>query len=254
MIDAALLFLEWVEAHPDDVSPPDKLRLNPEDVERFRQAAPDWSVLRKQVRELFTRLDSDHPNVTLDAWGLAVMLGTTHHYAQGAAQSLAKANVLTEDEWHFRLHPAEAERLERAAEVMPPAQLTSTPPDFSALTPDPRYADLLTNRWQEAEAMFAAGAWRFTVIALGSLLEGALLARFNRDQLPAPKYLDAMIKEAQQRGWLKHSRVQVSHALKEFRNYVHLDRELKEAEAIDEGTCIIAWPIIRAAIDDLVRS
>ncbi len=102
--------------------------------------------------------------------------------------------------------------------------------------------------------MFAAGAWRFTVIALGSLLEGALLARYQRDGIKIPGTLNDMIKGAQQHGWFQPARIWGSHVVREYRNYIHPEREFQEPETIDEGTCNIVWSIIRSAINDLVKS
>lgn len=57
------------------------------------------------------------------------------------------------------------------------------PPDFELLTAgDQGLAEILTRRWEEAQRCVEAGAHLSAVIMIGSVLEGALLARVFADR------------------------------------------------------------------------
>lgn len=154
--------------------------------------------------------------------------------------------------------------------VMVPA--AGPTPDFTHLTSDQPLAFILAGRWREAELAFSARAYLATVVMLGSLMEGLLLAVVN--QYPreanlarsAPKHketgkainfgewsLSTLIEVAFENRWIQSDAKRFSHSLREFRNLVHPWLHRSTEEVPDEDTAVICWQVVKATLNDLAR-
>ncbi|BBN97134.1 hypothetical protein GCM10008960_41890 [Deinococcus sedimenti] len=156
----------------------------------------------------------------------------------------------------------------------PVAALRDLPaPAFHALTRNPQLADLLEDRWNEAELLARTPAHRMALIAYGAVLEGALLAAVQDDprvaniQVATPKERDSgkpkpfhdwtltdLIQVAEQAGWLHRARGKLGHVVRDFRNYVHPREELRQQTSIDLGVVHVSREGVWFCVDDLVRA
>lgn len=147
-------------------------------------------------------------------------------------------------------------------------------PDLSALTSlVPELERVMQARWLEAQMCQHAKAYLASVILMGSILEGLLLARISRSPMEANKSsaspkdrnsskvlafhdwsLNDLIDVAVERGWLKSDRGRFSHALRQSRNVVHPYQEAISNAAFDENTCKVCWQVLNASVDDLLDS
>lgn len=147
------------------------------------------------------------------------------------------------------------------------------PPDVTKLTTAlPTLKSSIDRRWREAQKCVHVECFTSAVIMMGSILEGLLLARANLSpqiayQSPkAPKdkagkvpaiqdwSLNSLIDVAVEIGWIKSDRGKFSHALRESRNVVHPWVEVTTHANFDEATCKTSWEVLKASVDDLLRS
>jgi hypothetical protein len=172
------------------------------------------------------------------------------------------------------------QRIGAASELVhvDPALLPSSDPspiltvDLGRFTNDPLLRELLQDRWHQAGRCLEAGAYLASVVMLGGLLEGVLLAvamdrleRVHRAS-SAPKNratgkplrfddwrLVDLINVAHECGWIEYDVKQFSHSLREYRNVVHPHRQLSLRARPDRDTCQICWRVVTAALNDLAR-
>jgi AbiTii len=140
-------------------------------------------------------------------------------------------------------------------------------PDFPSLVSDADLAKILSNRWNEANLAFEAGAYLATIILLGSILEGVLLDKVeqnpalantsskspkdkkSRKPLPFVEWnLVSLINVADDRNWLKKGSKDFSHVVREYRNFVHPNKERKEGINFDEPICKVIWEVVAVAL------
>jgi len=142
-------------------------------------------------------------------------------------------------------------------------------PDFGRIVTDGALADILKFRWEEAQRCVTGGAHLAAVVMMGSVLEGALLHKVERDPATAgranssPKDrtgktkpigdwgLSSLIDVAHEVGWLQGDVKRFSHALRDYRNVVHPYLQRQSGDCPDADTCSICWQVVRAAIADL---
>jgi hypothetical protein len=144
-------------------------------------------------------------------------------------------------------------------------------PDFTTLVSDPELANILRLRWEEANQSFQAGAYLSTIIMLGSILEGVLLAKVEQNPTEARGATNAprdrrgnlrsfdtwrlvdLITVAHECGWLGSEVRDFSNALRNYRNLVHPNEQRSQNSSLDVGTCRVSWEVVRAALDDLSK-
>jgi hypothetical protein len=146
------------------------------------------------------------------------------------------------------------------------------PPDFLNLELEPGLAEILADRWNEAQRCLNGGAYLAATIIMGSMLEGMLLAvlqKFPKEANtcktapPDPrtgkvKYfaewaLSDMINVAHEAGWLDLDVKKFSHSLREFRNLIHPYQQMIVKSFPDKDTCEISWLVVQAASNDLAK-
>ena len=164
----------------------------------------------------------------------------------------------------------------RAQKTLPltPSTIDSTP-NFSSLTSDNEFKIILTERWVESQECVAGELHVAAIIMMGSLLEGVLYAKIKSDlasakqSSSAPKDSRGKVKKLSQ--WTLREMIDVAHEcqwihkdgmdfvgslhiLRDYRNIVHPRKHLESGIVPDVDTCAMAWPVVRAAINDLIRS
>ncbi|MBX7554383.1 hypothetical protein K1Y78_42210 [Streptomyces sp. tea 10] len=139
-----------------------------------------------------------------------------------------------------------------------PVELKAT---MSDIITEPRMAALLQRRLDEARTCFANGAHVAAIIMLGSLLEGVLLAVIQeRDATllgrggPRNARLQDLIDTCHTARWIDADTKDFSHALRDYRNFVHPHREFREAYTPDRDTLNVSWYVVNGALNDLAAS
>jgi hypothetical protein len=164
-------------------------------------------------------------------------------------------------------------RAEPAREEASEADLLQTVFDqasFSKLPLEDALAKALVERMEEAQRCIAAKSYLAAVILSGSVLEGMCLGFGSRYPEKAnrgyatqykkepPAFHDWKLKE-----WIEVlSRLDAlspnvskfGHALRDFRNYVHPAEQLAHRFNPDAHTARIAFHVVLAAVDDLLRA
>ncbi len=145
------------------------------------------------------------------------------------------------------------------------------PPDFIKLKLDKGLGEVLSARWDEANKCVNAGTYTMATVAMGSLLEGMLLAVAQQNPALANRAkaaptdptgkvkqfwdwsLSEMINVAHEVGWVDLDVKRFSHSLREFRNIIHPYQQWVERVWPDEDTCRISWLVVQAASNDLAK-
>jgi hypothetical protein len=143
------------------------------------------------------------------------------------------------------------------------AATVDTPPDFSKLIPDTAMQNILNKRWTECVACIAYGAPLAATVMIGGLLEGLLLARINRETNKASIFTAAAAPKNNQnqtlplKEWTLQNYIDVAHELKwitvaakdvgvvlrDYRNYIHPQKELSHGIALTTPDAQILWEI-----------
>ena len=145
-------------------------------------------------------------------------------------------------------------------------------PDVSKLTSTlPNLKEVIERRWKEAQKCQYTQCYTSAVIMMGSILEALILSRallspeVTYQGSKAPKKngkspaiqdwnLNQLVDVAVEVGWLKTDRGKFSHALRESRNVVHPWVEVTTRANFDEATCKTSWEVLKASVDDLIKS
>jgi hypothetical protein len=136
---------------------------------------------------------------------------------------------------------------------------------------DPLVDNVLKQRLHEIRKCLKAGAPLAVIFLCGSTLEGILLGiatawamDFNRSSI-SPKDKTGKVKQFQE--WTLNDFINVardlglvgedvkkfSHALRDFRNYIHPYQQMSAGFDPDEHTAKICWQVLQAAIMQLSR-
>ncbi|MCW7985381.1 hypothetical protein XF35_08620 [Streptomyces platensis subsp. clarensis] len=139
-----------------------------------------------------------------------------------------------------------------------PIELRATMADIIR---EPRIAALLQRRLDEARTCYANGAHVAAIIMLGSLLEGVLLAVIEErrasllgNRSPNRIGLKELIDICHRARWIDVDVERFSQSLREYRNFVHPRRELREAHTPDRDTLTVSWYVVNGALNDLAAS
>lgn len=146
------------------------------------------------------------------------------------------------------------------------------PPDFFSLKVESRLGGILSDRWSEVQRCIDGEAYLAATILMGSLLEGILLSvlcRYPQEanlSTVAPKNsrmgqvlkfhewtLAQMIDVAHDLEWIDLDVMKFSHALRDFRNFIHPHEQMLQGACPDKDTSTISWYVVQAAITDLTR-
>jgi hypothetical protein len=155
----------------------------------------------------------------------------------------------------------------------PPAVATSDEaPSFSSLVPDPAMQGVLERRWGECVGCLSAEAPLAATVMMGGLLEGLLLAKVNSfgDKKPvfaaksAPQdrsgktlplsmwTLKNYIDVAHELGWISRTARDVGQVLRDYRNYVHPQKELSHGIALSMQDARLWWEVSKTIARELL--
>ena len=142
-------------------------------------------------------------------------------------------------------------------------------PNVSRLPVDSAVSEIIRDRLEEVQKCLSVGAHLAVIFLCGSILEGVLLGvamdnpeRFNRSK-SSPKdqsgtvtklrnwNLWQLINVACDIGLLKMDSSKFSHILRDFRNYIHPNQQLKEDFHPDSHTSDMCFRALLLALADL---
>ncbi len=153
------------------------------------------------------------------------------------------------------------------------ATTTDAPPDFSKLISDGAMQSILQRRWAECVTCISHGAPLSATVMIGGLLEGLLLARVNRENNKAPIFTSAVApkdrngKTLPLKEWTLQDYIAVAHELKwitvaardvgvvlrDYRNYIHPQKELSHGILLTTPDAVIFWEIGKSITRQLLR-
>lgn len=162
----------------------------------------------------------------------------------------------------------------RSSGVLVAPSVEPTKPNFGALIADPKMLAILDRRWTETLACQRVGADLAATVMLGGLLEALFLARINRltnlapvfTALAAPKdkagkprplkewglkdYLDV----AKELGWIRQSAKDVGQVMRDYRNYIHPEKELSHGITIAAEDTAMFVGVFRSIAEQIIKS
>lgn len=169
--------------------------------------------------------------------------------------------------WLNRIRRQARSRLHDKVPRVPGRKLVYPAPNFASLVADAELAKVLGQRWMEANLSFEAGAYLATVILLGTILEGVLLSKVEQNPAQANKAsscpkdkksgqplpfeywkLQNLIEVAHECGWLKKQYKDFSHVVRDYRNFVHPNKERQEGVTFDANICKVVFEVVSAAL------
>lgn len=150
---------------------------------------------------------------------------------------------------------------------------TETPPLFSALVPNPAMQAILQRRWSECSKCIAAGAPLAAIVMMGGLLEALLLARVHKEPnralvfkaVSAPRdrlgktlqlqewTLRHYIDVGHELGWISTSAKDIGEVVRDYRNYIHPQKELSHGVVLRDGDAELFWEIAKSISRQLLK-
>jgi hypothetical protein len=148
-------------------------------------------------------------------------------------------------------------------------------PDFTPLAGNEEMRTILTRRWDECCRCVNADAHLAAIVMMGGLLEALFIARANKmpvktpliSATSAPKdkttgktvnyqewMLDTYIKVGRELNWITHSAKNVADVLKEYRNYVHPEKERRHGVTLELNDSDMFWQVTKALVRQLLMS
>ena len=133
--------------------------------------------------------------------------------------------------------------------------------------------DILERRWIEIEKCLSADASLSATVMMGGILEGLLMAKVNtfantnklfkcnsipsysntQKKMPLNKWtLKTYIEVAYEMGWIGEVAKKVGVVLRDYRNYIHPQKELTHGIHISSKDARIFWSITSALANELL--
>jgi len=152
------------------------------------------------------------------------------------------------------------------------ANTPDTPPEFTPLISDPKMQAILAQRWRECVICVSSGAPLAATVMMGGILEGLLLAKINQLSNQAPVFTAASAprdkagKTLLLKDWTLKNYIDVAHELKwittaakdigevmrDYRNYIHPQKELSHGITLVEGDAQMLWEIAKSMIRQIL--
>ncbi len=154
------------------------------------------------------------------------------------------------------------------ANPAPPPESDDASPSFGVI-PDAPMRQVLIRRWQECVRCLSADAPLAATVMMGGLLESLFLARVNREPnkqavftaRAAPRdaktgqpaslrdwTLNHYIDVAHEIGWITHAGRDVGQILRDYRNYIHPQKELSHQIALSASDARMLWVVAKALV------
>lgn len=167
--------------------------------------------------------------------------------------------------------------LRSAALINPaPSEFThDVPPDFSPLASDPLMRDILVRRWDECQRCLRADAHLAATVMMGGLLEALFIARANQLNDKGPLFrakgtpidnktkkplplsdwtLRPYIDVGQELGWISRAGKDVAAVLRDYRNYVHPEKERSHGVTLNPHDSNMFWQLTKILAHQLLES
>jgi hypothetical protein len=145
-------------------------------------------------------------------------------------------------------------------------------PDFARIAADTTINQLLINRWNECNKCVYIHANLASIVMIGGLLEAIFLTKINNTQDKSKIFrsskdpidkkgktltlkewsLQNYIEVAYDIGWIGFSIKDISHLLRDYRNYIHPYKELSNVILINDREIQFIWDISRRIIQELI--
>jgi hypothetical protein len=163
----------------------------------------------------------------------------------------------------------------RGAVLVPPTAARSgdAPPDFVPLASDPTMQAILLRRWDECRRCLDAGAPLAATVMMGGLLEALFVARANKlsdksrlfKSHAAP--IDAKTKKpldlrqwtlapyidvGHDLKWISRSAKDVAAILRDYRNYVHPEKERSHGVTLTPDDALMFWEVTKTLSRELL--
>jgi len=156
-----------------------------------------------------------------------------------------------------------------------PPRSSDVAPDFSALASDAQMRAILTRRWDECTRCIDGQAFLAATVMMGGLLEALLVARANRltdkSGLFAAKsapvdsrtkkplelrawMLGSYIDVAHDVGWLTKSAKDVAVVLRDYRNYIHPEKERAHGITLGASDARMFWELVKLLARQVLAS
>lgn len=153
--------------------------------------------------------------------------------------------------------------------------ITASSPDFSPLAGDLEMRDILGRRWHECQKCISGGAHLAATVMMGGLLEALFVARANKmtdknplfrakstpidgktkKPLPLPDWtLRPYIDVGHELGWITRSGKDVATVLRDYRNYIHPEKERAHAVSLSSADSDMFWQLTQALTQQLLNS
>jgi hypothetical protein len=149
---------------------------------------------------------------------------------------------------------------------------TDTPPNFGRLVSDSKMQSILQRRWKECVLCVHTDAPMAATVMMGGLLEGLLLARVNKETDKAPIFtassaprdksgnpqplknwmLNDLIAVAHELGWISQSAKDVGAVLRDYRNYIHPQKELSHGIVLTLSDASVLWEVAKSISKQLL--
>lgn len=235
---------------------------NTEHRDFFRSTALSWfhtrrsAVARDMGAEVVEQIDVPYRTI-LDAADRYSSKNTYIHAAKLAKQTLieARSRALT------------------PAPIATAVRTTDSAPDFAPLVSDPIMQSILERRWDECKRCIDAGAPLAATVMMGGLLEAFLVARANKlsDKSKLFKAAATPIdpktkKPLDLRQWMLGHYIDVGHELKwisdsakhvavilrDYRNYIHPEKERSHGIALSPDDALMFWEVTKTLSRELL--
>jgi hypothetical protein len=149
------------------------------------------------------------------------------------------------------------------------------PPAFATLILDSRMQEILLRRWTECIACVQTEAPLAATVMMGGLLEALLLARVNRESdkskvfkaagapkdkksgkaLPLSEWtLQHYISVAHELTWISRSAMDVSRVLRDYRNYIHPQKQLSHDVVLKRDDAELFWDVCKSLSRQVIAS
>ena len=166
----------------------------------------------------------------------------------------------------------------RSVALTPVVKSTSgaeVPPDFTGLSADPVMRSILERRWHECQKCVRAGAPLAATVMMGGLLEALFVARANlltnksalfrakatpidfktKKPLALTEWtLRPYIDVAAELGWITSSGKDVAAILRDYRNYIHPEKERAHGVNLNEHDSSMFWDVTKSLARQLLAS
>jgi hypothetical protein len=166
----------------------------------------------------------------------------------------------------------------RGIALVPPrlsAPVSEAPPDFAALASDPLMRTILERRWNECQRCIRASAPLAATVMMGGLLEALFVARANLLTNKAPLFrakatpIDSKTKKplalpewtlrpyidvAAELGWISRSGKDVAAVLRDYRNYIHPEKERAHGVNLNDHDSEMFWEVTKSLARQLLAS